>query len=137
MTVLYVASTAALSSDTGFISTRSTNAMASLAASTTATAVFDLGPSWKTMRSVVVAGANLTTSAGATCKATFSADGSATDQTPGMTPNATAGQLIFNTDVATMTFQLLINQRYLRVAFANGATPQGATAKLFVYGHDT
>ena len=115
----------------------STNAVASLAASTTAVAVFDLGPSWRQLRSIVVAGAGLVTSSGATCRATFSATGSTTDETPGMTPNATAGQLVFNNDVATMTFQLLINQRFLRVTFANGATPQVAASKIFVFGHDT
>lgn len=120
----------------GFRRDLSVSDLANLAGAGSTTLVFDLGEGWRNLRSVVVSGANLVTSAGGSCRATFSDDGTATRQVNGMTPNSVSGPLNYTGDLATMVYQILVAGRFLRVALTNGATGQGATAHLQVVGHD-
>lgn len=123
----------------------SVGTLASLAASGTCTLVFDLdhenylnatmGPGvnqanqrgWRKLCTCIVALAGGVTSAGGSIKAYFSDDGTATNQVPaGASYNNAGGQLVYNSDLALTTMQLLVSKRFLRVVITNGATPQAA-----------
>jgi hypothetical protein len=136
----------------GFRPDLSTGALASLAISGTCTLVFDLdhenflnqtmGPGisqenqrgWRKLCTVIVALSNAVTSTGGSIKAFFSDDGTATDQVPaGASYNNAGGQLVYSSDLALTTMQLLVSKRFLRIVIANGTTAaQGATTKCHI-----
>jgi hypothetical protein len=121
----------------GFRADLSTGTLASLAASGTATLVFDLAAqdgstAWKQMCSVLLGISGGTASSGSSIKCYWSDDGSATDQVPAVPCyNAAGGAVNYTGGLDVAGMQLMVMKRYLRVVIVNGSTPQGAGAKLW------
>jgi len=112
--------------------------VASLATSTLATVIFDLGTSWRMQRSCVVTGVGLTDSTSGTVAVSFASNAAGNQRVSnGTSPNSVAGKVVYNTTLSAFAVQLMVNDRYLVLAFTNGSTAaQSASAALRVICHD-
>lgn len=112
--------------------------VANLGISTNVTVVFDLGPAWRSQRSVIVAGVGLADSTSGTITADFSADAAGSVRKhPAMTPNALSGKFSYLSALSAFVCQLIATDRYLRVNVNNGSSAaQPAGASLRVVSHD-
>ena len=113
-------------------------AVASLGISSNVTVVFDLGPLWRMIRSVVVAGVGLADSTAGTVSATYSADSAGSVRsTPATAVNSTSGKVSYSAALSGFVMQLMVNDRYLRVAVNNGSSAaQPASASMRVIGYE-
>ena len=133
MAILF--NTVSVNGTPGFRNDLSTGNVASLAASGSCTLVFDLAAidqssSWRQMVSCIIALSGGVVSTGASIKAFWSDDGSATDQAPAAPCyNVAGGGLNYSGGMDVAVMQLMVMKRFLRVVITNGTTPQGAGTK--------